>query len=314
MTRLLVTGASGLLGLNLALYASQRGDQVTGLVNSHSLPAAPFEVRALDLVRYEGMERLLDETRPEVMIHCAAVANLDAAEAQPDLAWRLNGEIPGLLAARAAQRGIKFVHISTDAVFDGLRGNYSESDATNPLGLYARTKLAGEQAVLEANPSAIVARVVFYGWSLTGKRSLAEFFINHLSAGKPVQGFTDVIFCPLLVNNLAVILMQMVDKGLSGIYHAVSREALSKYAFGVAIARRFGWDETLIRPVSMAGLPSGEGGLVARRSLNLTLCTDKLAAALGLPLPAQSDGLQRFYELYQDGYPARIRNLVKSEE
>jgi dTDP-4-dehydrorhamnose reductase len=199
---------------------------------------------------------------------------------------------------------VRLVHISTDAVFDGRVGNYSEEDLPNPLGVYAQTKLAGEKAVLDANPSAVVARVNLFGWGITGKRSLAEFFFYNLQARKTVMGFTDVFFCPLLANDMAEVLEKLFVRQLSGLYHLVGSECLSKYQFGVRIARRFGMDEGLIRPASVE-----QAGLRAARSPNLTLRVQKLEQALGGPLPGVSAGLDRFYDLYVQGYPQRLRQL-----
>jgi dTDP-4-dehydrorhamnose reductase len=127
--------------------------------------------------------------------------------------------------------------------------------------LYARTKLKGEQVVLAANPQALVARVNFFGWSLSGSRSLSEWFFNNLSAGNSIMGFTDVYFCPLLANDLAKILLKMLDIGAQGLFHVVSSECSSKYDFGVRLARLFDFDETLIRPALVS-----EAGLAAVRS------------------------------------------------
>jgi dTDP-4-dehydrorhamnose reductase len=300
-TRLLVTGASGLLGLNLALQAGDAGYAVTGVVHDHPLCEAPFNVLCADLSQPGEIARVFSETQPQVVVHCAAIANLETAESDPALAQRVNAELPGQLAQETARRGVSLVHLSTDSVFDGDAGGYSEKDIPHPLNTYARTKLSGEGAVAEANPAAIIARVNFYGWSLLGKRSLAEWFFNNLTAHRPVKGFSDVYFSPLLVNDLADILLKMAAKGLSGIYHVASRESLSKYAFGIALARQFGLDENLISPHSV-----DESGLAARRSHNLTLNTAKLTRDLGMTLPAQPEGLRRFYQLYQQGYPARL--------
>lgn len=128
MTRFLVTGASGLLGLNFALAAAQRKHAVTGVVNRNRLPAAPFAVAAADLTQPVAIDRLLDEARPEIVVHCAAMAILDECEAEPEAAWRINAEVPGVLAAATAHRGIRLVYISTDSVFDGQTGNYTETD------------------------------------------------------------------------------------------------------------------------------------------------------------------------------------------
>ena len=304
MTRILVTGASGLLGLNFALQY-QTAHQVMGVVNAHGLQNMAFAVVKTDLNNPRILKRLLVGAAPEVVIHAAAIANLESCEKDPALAQQVNADLPGELAKLTRELGIKMVQISTDAVFDGEQGNYVETDLPNPLSVYARTKLEGEQQVLDANPEAIVARVNFFGWSLTGKRSLSEFFYNNLSVGKPVKGFTDVNFCPLQVNQLAETLMEMVSLDLQGLYHVVSRDSLSKYDFGCRIADQFGFDKGLITPVSWQ-----DGGLTARRSPNLTLNVNKLTAALGTPLPGIDAGIRRFYQQYVDGYPAKIQGMA----
>src|SRR4030042_629082 len=277
--RILITGASGLLGLNLALETTRR-HTVFGTVNHHALNTDAFTVIQTDLLAPGAVERLLESTHPEWVIHCAALANLDACEADPLLAQQLNTNLPHKLASHVARSGARLVHVSTDSVFDGLRGDYSEQDPPNPVGLYSRTKLNGELAVLAADPTAIIARVNLFGWSLTGKRSLAEFFFNNLSLGKQVMGFTDVFFCPLLANHLADIFVNMLEQNFSGLYHVVSPESLSKYDFGLRLAQRFNLDGSLINPSSVA-----QSGLKATRSPNLSLRTDKLALALGETLP-----------------------------
>ena len=309
--RILVTGASGLLGLNLALSAAGQASGshlVFGTVKDHALRTSAFTAIQTDLLASDAVEKLLDQTQPDWVIHCAAMANVDACEADPQGARQLNSELPAKLASHVARGGARLVHISTDAVFDGQRGAYTETDLPNPLGVYARTKLEGERLVAEANPEAIIARVNLFGWSLRGSRSLGEFFFYNLSAGKGVRGFTDVFFCPLLANDIAPILLHMLEKGLNGLYHVVSRECASKYEFGVRIARRFDLDESLITPTSVA-----EAGLRAPRSPNLTLRTDKLTAALGAPPPDLSTGIDGFYSLYQQGYPQRLRRMGSGE-
>ncbi len=305
--RILITGASGLLGLNTALEAAKT-HTVFGQVNSHSLRTAAFEVVQADLLAPSAVERLLDQTQPDWVIHCAALANVDACETDPQQAHQLNTGIPRSLARHVARGGARLLHVSTDAVFDGQRGDYSETDLPNPLGIYARTKLDAERAVLEENPQAIVARVNLFGWSLSGKRSLAEFFFNKLSAGEPCMGFTDVLFCPMLANDLGLLFLDMLDAGLSGLYHAVGSECISKYEFGLRVARAFGLDETLITPRSVA-----DGGLKAARSPNLTLRTDRLAYALGKSLPGLSTGLEQFYALYQQSYPQKLRGFMSDD-
>jgi dTDP-4-dehydrorhamnose reductase len=305
MSRILLTGASGLLGIN---FGTQLCDQheIVGLVNQNTLTGVPFEIRQVDLTKPQAVEQVIDQVKPDVIVHCAAMANVDLCETEPEQAYLINADVPSQFAKLTKERSIQFLHISTDAVFDGQEGNYTEKDQPNPLGVYAKTKRRAEQYVLAENPQAIIARVNFYGWSLSGKRSLSEFFFNNLAAKKRMMGFTDVYVCPLIVNDLVDILMAMIQNNLSGIYHAVSAECLNKYQFGVAIAEQFGLDARLIDPVSVA-----DSGLKAVRSPNLTLDTKKLSTALGHPLPDQAAGLQRLYALSQTGFREKIQSFGK---
>jgi dTDP-4-dehydrorhamnose reductase len=304
--RILITGASGLLGLNLALETSHQ-HTIFGTVNHHDLQTDLFTVIQTNLLAPGAVERLLERTQPDWIIHCAALANLDACETDPIQAKQLNTELPHILASHVARSGARMLHVSTDSVFDGLRGDYTEEDTPNPMGVYSRTKFEGELVVAEADPTAIIARVNLFGWSLPGNRSLAEFFYNNLSLGRQVMGFTDVLFCPLLANHLAGIFIKMLERNLSGLYHVVSSECLSKYDFGVQLAHRFNLDSSLINPTSVS-----QSGLKATRSPNLTLRSDKLALSLGESLPRFSTGLDGLFALYQQGYPQMLRKLGTS--
>lgn len=302
MPHILVTGVSGLLGLNFAQETMSAHD-ITG-VDRGKLVHAPFKVLNADLSDPAALDSILDSAAPEWVVNCAALADLDACEDDPDLAKRLNMDLPRHLARTCKARNISFVHISTDAVFDGEKdGFYTEEDKPNPLGVYAKTKLEGEWAVLTENPKALVARVNFYGWSLGGRRSLAEFFFNNLTNSKSMSGFTDVVFCPMLVNDTARFLVKMLQRGLSGLYHLVGPQAMSKYQFGVEIARKFSLRESEISPKSILS-----SSLTAHRSNNLWLSTHKLTTDLGQVLPEFSTGLNEFYTQNQQDYPQKIRS------
>jgi len=306
--KLLVTGASGLLGLNLCLMEFA-GHTIVG-VDRGKLAGTPFDLVRAELTDPGALSRLIDTVRPDAIIHTAALANLEKCEADPALARIVNAELPGALAETCARSGIRLIHISTDAVFDGTNPQpYRETDRPNPLGVYAATKLQGEQNVLSADPTAAVARVNFFGWSLSATRSLSEFFYNKLSAGQACNGFTDVWFCPLFVGDLAEVLVRMLEKNLSGLYHVVGSEALSKYDFGVQISQQFGFDSQQVIPKSVE-----ESELTARRSHNLRLSIHKLSTALGLEIPGVSTGIAKFYTQHQQGYPQKMRSYQQSNK
>ncbi len=304
--RVLVTGASGLLGLNMCLRLAQ-DHEVYGLVHRHSLSGVPFSVTAVDLTDIDSAVNIFSRVKPKLIVNCAAMAHVDDCEKHPVAAREINAIAPGKIAKYCKKTGIHFVHISTDAVFDGKKGNYSEEDETNPISVYAETKLEGEKHVLSAYPSALIPRVNFYGYSLSGKRSLAEFFLDNFSAENHVKGFVDVMFCPMYVLDLVEIIFSMIQKNLKGIFHTVSRECISKYGFGLAIAEKFGFNKELIEPCSVR-----EGGLIAKRSPRLTLNVDKLMRA-GIKLPGQEKGLNKFYQDYLQKYPEKIRSYCFSK-
>jgi len=302
MTRLLITGASGLLGLNLALIAHALGYEVVGWANDSFMLQAQFPVLQVNLLDTAQIRGRIQEINPGMIIHCAALASLEGSEADPELAKRLNAEVPGEIARVALEHDIKMIHISTDAVFDGKRGGYIEADTPSPINVYAQTKLEGEQAVSSANKEAIIARVNFYGWSLSGKRSLAEFFYNNLSQNIAVNGFKDVFFCPLYTRQLGQTLFEMAGKGLRGLYHVLSSEILSKYEFGVTLARKFGFDDKLVNPITL-----NESGLTVTRSPNMTLNVEKLQRDLGHSMPGQDECLESLYRDYLAGLPGQIK-------
>lgn len=306
--KILVTGASGLLGLNLCLM--EFGTHTIVGLDRGKLHGTPFELVRADLTQPGAASHLIETIRPEAIIHTAANANVDACESDPVGTHHLNAEIPGLLAELCAKHAIRFVHLSTDAVFDGMKeGIYTETDSPNPLSIYAQTKLGGEQAVLSTNPQAVVARVNFFGWSLSGTRSLSEFFYNKLSAGEQCNGFTDVYFCPMFVGDLARTLVRVLEKGLSGLYHVVGSQPLSKYDFGLRISQQFGFDSQQVLPRSVE-----ESGLKARRSHNLRLSVNKLSTDLGTEIPGVSTGIREFYTQHQQGYPQKMRSYQHVHE
>ena len=156
---------------------------------------------------------------------------------------------------------------------------------------------------MQVNPAAIVARVNFYGWSLSGKRSLAEFFVNNLSNERTVNGFTDVIFCPMLVNHLGRILIKMLERGLHGLYHVVGPQAMSKYQFGVEIARKFG----------LAGKPDSTAicGQIKPDCPSFPQFMAFHPQVVHRITPTLSRLFHRtcqFYTQFQQGYPQKIRS------
>jgi dTDP-4-dehydrorhamnose reductase len=279
--------------------------RVTGLYCRHVLQLEGVDIVGGDLSRPGEAARIIGMSKPDWVVHCAAATNVDDCEHDPETAFRLNRDMAYLVAEAAHAGGARFVHISTDAVFDGKRGDYTERDAPNPINVYGRSKLEGEQAVLDANPDALVIRTNLYGWSAQPKKSLAEWFLANLESGNSCYGFADISITPILATDLAGLILQMLEKDLHGHYHVAGGECINKYEFGVKLARTFDLDPDLIQ---RAGVE--KAGLAAPRPNRLCLSGEKIEQTLGINLPGLEHGLGRLKSQRETNYPDQLKAVL----
>ena len=307
MTKVLITGATGLLGQVMTADLAHRHDVVALVHKRRFVGYSPAQI-AVDLTDGKQAKLVWDSQRPELVVHTAALASIDLCEAQPDLAQILNCEVPATIARLCGEHGSKLVHVSTDAVFDGTSGPNREDDPVLPQSVYARTKLAGERACLDILPEALVARVNFFGPSGPPRRGLAAFFLDALSHGRVVSGFVDVEFTPTYSRDLGDLLIAAAEAGITGIRHCGGRDRLSKYEFGRLVAEVFGYDPELVREASVSAL-----GTPARRVSRLSMDSTLLAGELERQLPSVRDGLQRMRHDLDSGYETRlVRELAQT--
>ena len=201
-----------------------------------------------DLTRAGELERVLEDSQPQLVVNCVALADVDACERDPVLADALNHRLPQRLAASAAASGARLVHVSSDAVFDGRSSPYREHDEPSPINEYGRSKLAGERAVAASDARALIARTNIVGWSPSGTRSLLEYFHGRLSRGERAPGFVDIYFRPLPVHWFWPACERLLADGAGGLVHITGPELLSKYDFGRRVAIAFDLDPDLVEP------------------------------------------------------------------
>ena len=304
MAKLLITGASGLLGANLVLGAVGR-HEITAICHNNLIHLDDVEVISADLTNRETTHAVIADSAPDWVIHCAAETNVDHCEQDPERAFLFNRDMPRWVAQATRKAGGRIIHISTDAVFDGSRSGYREADSPLPTSVYGQSKLEGEKAVLEEDPQAIIVRTNFYGWNAQDKNSLAEWFLSKLELRQPCRGFSDVYVKLLLVNDLVDLLLRMMESECEGIYHVLGRDCVSKHDFGLHLARTFHLEPDLIEPIEVDEL-----GLLAPRARNLCLDTSKISSALDRELPSLEDGLSKFYKLRETGFSDRIKSLL----
>ena len=229
MIRILVTGATGLLGPYLVREAKQYGEVITCGKRSGD--------KTVDLADYDGVKRLLQSCVPDWVIHAAGMTDVDACERSPEEAYR-NNELLVDNILKAMSRRSRFLYISTDQVYPDVVGLHKEGN-TGPINQYGRSKLAGENLLL-SKQNVTIARINIFGSSMTqGKESLDDIFVNHFKEQKPITLFEDVFFSPLHMATASSIMLELLDKNIQGIFNVGSRHGMSKAEFGTAVARYF---------------------------------------------------------------------------
>jgi dTDP-4-dehydrorhamnose reductase len=262
----LILGGSGFLGQYLSRVADEE------LVIHHSgrskelTPKNAF-VLQISPGNLEELRSYIRENSFSRIINCVANTNLENCEQFPDDAKFLNTEVAKCLAEVSFETGAKLVQISTDAVFDGKESFRDETDICAPETVYGKTKLLGEQEVLNANPNSLVVRVNFFGLS-ERKTSLFNYFLFGLEKEKSLLGFRNIFFTPLYVENTAMAIRRLLDLNAFGVFHVAGKERISKYEFGELIAKVWGYPAELIEPSDYQSK--------VRRSLDLSLDTSKL--------------------------------------
>ncbi|MDB4607103.1 SDR family oxidoreductase [Pontimonas sp.] len=280
----LVLGASGFLGSYAGFALEKAGWDVTGASRS----SARGYSKSIDVGSVGDIRSVIRSQPWDVVINCVAIANHEQCGSDPSNALLVNQELPGMWADQAWQSGSRFVHFSTDAVFDGSSTDlYSEDDATGARSVYGQTKRAGEEAVLSANPEAFVFRTNFFGWSHDRARGILDFFANGLESGTSMTGFRDYVVSSLYMGHLFELMIEALSAEGSGIYHLVSSSPLSKYDFGMSLAHAMGENSDLIEPGLLADNPA-----LSNRGHHLGLSVDKLEALVGHPIPSTTEGIE----------------------
>jgi dTDP-4-dehydrorhamnose reductase len=256
--RILVTGASGQLGAYLLRELQARGLQTipwSGSATGHRFGHA---LHPLDLTDLSAVNRAFAEAAPDTVIHAAALARIADCHRDPILAQRINTEATAYLAGLCRDADVRLVHVSTDLVFDGARGNYCEEDEASPLSVYGRSKLHAEQAIL-ALPKVAVARVsLLYGPSLTGRMSFFDEQVSALRNAKPLKLFVDEWRTPLDLFTAAKALVELSLSEQVGLFHVGGPHRMSRYEMGCQTAAFLGVATSAIVAARQDEVPAPE--------------------------------------------------------
>lgn len=303
MLRILITGGSGLLALNLANHFRMQHHVTLGLhkaivsLNKTANASLPSIIHDLD--------DLMEVGNFDAVIHTAGMTDVDSCERNPSEAVDINANLSLHVARSCNKAGVKMVHISTDHLFDGSQSFSDEDAAPSPLNQYGISKLLAEQYVLETLPAALVIRTNFFGWGNQKKLSFSDWIINSLMNNRQVNLFKDVFFNPILISVLAEKIEDLLRLNAKGIFNITSDERLSKYEFGLQLCETFRLNHDLIKATSIEDV-----GLSALRPKDMSLSNAKLKKVTSSTIPSLGEQLVMLKGQLDTGWADEIRNSL----
>jgi dTDP-4-dehydrorhamnose reductase len=275
--RILVTGANGMLGQRIIHFFSSNNDIM--LLGCSFEPEACYDhidYKSCDITKREKIKEIILDFFPDFIINAAAFTNVDLCESDKETAWKVNVKGVENLAEASRIIDAHLVHISTDYVFDGVRGPYDERAKPNPLGYYGRTKLASENVLKTSGTFHTILRTnVLYGIA-DSRPDFVRWVVNSLKDGKQIRIVTDQINNPTYIDDLVQAINQVFEYKKYGIYNIGGREFISRYEFTLRIADFFNLDKSLITAITTDELKQA-----AKRPLRCGLITIKAESELG---------------------------------
>jgi len=253
--KIAITGTNGLLGQHLVHLLLTQGYQVVALAKGedrNSFESHPnYKYYSADVTEDFDLHDVSCIEKPDILVHAAAITQVDECELNQDNCWEVNvqGTVRALVAAELYSK--RFIYVSTDFVFNGETGNYSEIDEASPVSYYGVTKLQAESFVTDCEiPWAIVRTCLVYGNALSGTRSnIISWVRQNLEQGKTIKVVSDQVRTPTYVEDLAKGILLIIEQSAEGIYHISGKDVLTPYQMAIRTADYFGLDKQLIEKV-----------------------------------------------------------------
>ena len=287
--KILITGTNGQLGQELHQHLSEKSYSITGLSREK-----------LDLANPDNIRQVLQEIKPDLIINSGAYTAVDKAESEEEMAFAINGKAPGILAEEVKKIGGRLIHVSTDYVFDGNASQpYLESEETNPLGVYGKSKLAGEKAIQEVGGEYIILRTAWV-YGVGGKGNFVKTMLRLGGEREEIRVVCDQIGSPTWTGDLAEAIGRLIElKWEPGIYHYTNSGVASWYDFSVAIFEEAKQRSFPIKVERVIPITTSEYPTPARRPAFSVLSSKKIAAVLGSHPPHWRQSLRKMLEKNQ---------------
>jgi len=300
---LLLTGGSSLLALNWAIAFKDHFKIILGLNKKIICPSFSSTV-ILSTNSISILSNQILQINPDIVINTIALTNVDYCERDPDLAYKSNVVTAKNIAVVCDQLSIPLVHFSTDHLFAGNEPYASEASSCIPLNIYASTKLMAEDSVAKCCSNALIVRTNFYGWGTSYRHSFTDIILRCLYEGKIFKAFNDVYFTPILISDLACVVLKLIKLKATGVFNIVSDLRVSKYEFALSVARIFGFNDSLVNPISIVTVPS-----LVNRPRDMSLSNQKVCSLINKKLGNAEEGIVKLKSQLSSTLYQELRNL-----
>jgi len=295
--RILITGASGMLGKAL-IFENKADYSLYGTYLSTNLDIKEVTLLRIDICDKNSFSEVISKIVPDIIIHTAALTNVDLCEKEKEAAYKINVVGTENVVESAKKVNAKLIYISTDFVFDGKNGNYTEEDTPNPINYYGITKLKGEEISLTYKNSLII-RTSIFGLNPLGSKPGIEGIIEDVKRGKKIYVPVDNFYSPISVNSLAKIIYYLMENNASGVYHIGSRERISRFDFFNLLFKIYGLPHDHLLQISFEEYLKEKYAL---RPQDVSLRSSKIVSDFGVVLPYIENDLKEIFRTKNEYY------------
>jgi len=290
--KLMIFGGSGFVGGVITRIAQNNGWEVY-IADNRPHPSLHAEYWMVNITDKNSVEKAIEAVGPTAVVNVAAIADIDQAEKEKELAYKINVDGARFVAEICARKGIRYIFFSSDAVFDGESSGYSEDDQPSPVNYYGRTKLEAERAVFRVYPAAVVVRIsLVVGFPVTGGNSFFANLENKLKQGNEVLAPTYEVRTPVDVITLVECVLELCENGFSGVIHIGATDSISRYDLTRSVTRRMGYDERLIQSQSVSEAIPGR----APRHKNGIISVTRAQRILKTRMLTTQESIQRAFD------------------
>lgn len=278
--KIIITGASGLLGRYATLFFNSQNFETVLFSNSYKIINPKLNSYSFNLMDINTLEKIIATEKPDYIFHTAGITDIERCENDEANAISVNVDVVKNICDLCIKYRIFLVYISTDHLYQGNEDFYTEFSPKSPINIYAKTKSLAEDYLIKSFSNYLIIRTNFFGWGSVRRKSFTDHIIDTLRLGSNINLFDDVFFTPILIDKLLLYILNLLEKNAYGIFNISSSNKISKYAFGMKLCDIFSLDRNLIYKSSIKDHKN-----LVRRPLNMSLSNAKLINFLDIELP-----------------------------